>query len=283
VHRQAYAPAVVAVSRQRELARRVRRASRIAARRAAWTLPRSSFPPVGSAPGPVGPALLWHERVPIDRVDPHAEPVFEEGKRRNVALAAPAFDGVLLEPGVPFSFWRALGRPRRALGYRYGMELRGGCVVPSLGGGLCLVSNALFRMAAHLGWDVVERHGHTIEAVPSSDEPWGLDATIAWPDIDLRFAVPAGDPAASLDVRVEAGALVIRAWSEAPVERAVELRAVDDAVAGAGRRNRIERRIDQGSWATIAVNAKQLLTPADLGRSCLTCGLDGCAGRVEIR
>ena len=35
--------------------------------------------------------------------------------------------------------------------------------------------------------------------------------------------------------------------------------------------------------ATIAENAKRLLVPDDLGRSCLTCGIESCAGRVTIR
>jgi hypothetical protein len=34
---------------------------------------------------------------------------------------------------------------------------------------------------------------------------------------------------------------------------------------------------------TIARNAKRLVPTADLGRSCLTCDLEGCAGRVTIR
>ena len=77
---------VAVVPRHREVARRARRASHIAARRASWSLRPTTFPAVQTTPTPVGSTLLWHERVRIDRVDPHAEPVFEEGKRRNVAL-----------------------------------------------------------------------------------------------------------------------------------------------------------------------------------------------------
>jgi vancomycin resistance protein VanW len=171
------------------------------------------------------------------------------------------------------------------------MELRGGCVVPAVGGGLCLLSNALFRAAAELGWTIVERHGHTIEAVPSMAQPWGVDATLAWPYVDLRYALPAGDPAARLHVRVVDDVVEVQVWSAAPIERTVTITAVDDRVdvidGERVRCNRIVRRIVAADGAvtesTIAENAKRLLAPADLGRNCLTCGLEECAGRVTIR
>jgi vancomycin resistance protein VanW len=251
----------------------------------------SRFPTVVQADRGTAGVLLHEQRLALRRSDTGADPIFEEGKRVNVALAAPAFDGVQLQPGVPFSFWRTLGAPRRSLGYRHGMELRGGCVVPSMGGGLCLLSNALFRAAAELGWEIVERHGHTMEAVPSDELPWGVDATIAWPYIDLRVAVPVGDAPARLQVRVDNDELVVQVWGSAPVRRVIELVGLDDRVdvidGQRVRTNRVERRVTEADGRTsttvIAQNAKRLLASADLGRSCLTCALDGCAGRVTIR
>ena len=74
-------------------------------------------------------------------------PVFEAGKRHNVALAALAFNGLRLAADRPFSFWRTLGRVTEARGYRHGMELSGGCIVPSIGGGLCLLARVFFQAA----------------------------------------------------------------------------------------------------------------------------------------
>jgi vancomycin resistance protein VanW len=160
--------------------------------------------------------------------------------------------------------------------------------VPSLGGGLCLLTNALFRAAAELGWTILERHGHTIEVVPSAEVPWGVDATAAWPYVDLRFAVPQGAAPARLAVRVDADAVLLEVWSNAP-RASVELCAKDDRIEiVAGQRirsNQIVRRLAVNGaerLETIAANRKRLIPPADLARSCLTCDLTGCSGRVIV-
>ncbi|MEN3271871.1 MAG: vancomycin resistance protein VanW [Actinomycetota bacterium] len=279
------------VQLRRVIARRLRSRSLIVERRVAWRLRPSQFPPAREANPIETRVLVYESRTPVARSDAWADPVFEQGKRVNVALASPALDGVLLAPGAVFSFWRTVGRPDPALGYRYGMELRGGCVVPAVGGGLCLLSNALFRAAATLGWEIVERHGHTIEAVPTNEDPWGVDATIAWPYVDLRVSVARSEPAARLAVRLLDGELVLQVWSAVKSHRTVVLRSVDDRVDTINgervRRNCIERRVVDADGSTrtetIAENAKRLLAPSDLGRSCLTCGIDTCAGRVTIR
>jgi vancomycin resistance protein VanW len=224
------------------------------------------------------------------RHDPGAHELLEQGKCVNVALAAPSLHGVVLDPGRPFSFWRAVGPPTAALGYRHGIEVRGGCVVPSIGGGLCLLTNALFRAAAEMNWVILERHGHTLEAVPSADEPWGVDATAAWPYIDLRFAVPRGGSPARLGVRVDGDVLVVEVWTVGTSHPQVELMAADDRtelIEGHRiRSNRIVRRstdeLGVERVETIAVNTKRLLDPSDLARNCLTCDLTGCAGRVTV-
>ena len=54
-------------------------------------------------------------------------------------------------PGETFSFWRAAGRATRARGYVIGRELRQGCMIPTIGGGLCQLTNALSRVAHQAG------------------------------------------------------------------------------------------------------------------------------------
>jgi len=57
---------------------------------------------------------------------------------------------------------------RRALrGFVAGRELREGCVIPSLGGGLCQLSNALYDAALKAGVEIVERHAHS-QVIPAS-------------------------------------------------------------------------------------------------------------------
>jgi len=237
---------------------------------------------------PAVPHLAYERRIPIARADAHAEPVLEAGKRRNVALAAPRFDGLYLAPDRPLSFWRTLGRVSEARGFTWGMELRGGCVVPAIGGGICLVSNALFELAARAGLAILERHGHSIEAVPPAPGTLaGLDATVAWPHVDLVIAPRAG--AARLGMRVEGEWLVVSLHGEHAPRARFELAAVDERVVlEAGervRRSGIERRaVDAQSGVLLGVeriadNRKRLLYEQELGRSCLSCGETECADR----
>ena len=253
-----------------------------------WMAQASEFPPSVLA-GPIDeyPTVAWRRTLPMVRHDAQAQPLFEAGKRHNLQLAKPAFDGLLLQPGRIFSFWRTLGEASLERGFRYGMELLGGCVVPAVGGGICLLSNALFAMAVELDFRIVERHGHSISAVPlQSGEAWGLDATVFYPYIDLRVIAPLP---IRLGLTVTSESLILEARSTKPLPVRVEIKAIDERHEQQGseefRRNRLVRRRFIGdtflSEETIAENRKRLLSSDELGRSCLTCGDQACHTRPK--
>src|SRR5690349_21486176 len=123
-------------------ARRVKVGLLGARRLATWIVDPSFAAPERATPtGPVAHRV----RIPIARTG--ADPRLEAGKRHNVRLAAAAFHGVVITPDRPLSFWRTLGPATAARGFEYGMELKSGCAVPAIGGGLCMISNALFAIA----------------------------------------------------------------------------------------------------------------------------------------
>lgn len=273
--------------------RQLRVRARQAARLVRWQLESESFPAPKSGTRRPHEALVHRHVADIARSDDDAHPVFEDGKRHNVRLAARAFDGLVVEPQHPLSFWRTLGRIREADGYRYGMELRGGCIVPAVGGGVCLLSNALFQVAAALGWHILERHGHSLEAIAPSPgvEMWGLDATVFWPHVDLRVASPTRCRLAvyvqsvepetdSSDAATEQ--LVVDVYGVQPAP-AVELTMQDERVtrdaSGAHYRvNRVTRRVgDQAE--VIAENRRRILGDVGRRRSCLTCDEVNCHAR----
>jgi vancomycin resistance protein YoaR len=125
-------------------------------------------------------------------ISPLADPRerdLELGKVQNLRVGAAAIDGILLEPGETFSFWRAAGRATRAKGYVIGRELRQGCMIPTTGGGLCQLTNALSRVAHRAGMEIVERHSHSVR--PDGFPVDGAtDATVFWNYIDFRFRAP---------------------------------------------------------------------------------------------
>ncbi len=125
---------------------------------------------------------LWTETAP-------EEQFLQAGKIHNLRLAVKALDGLEIPAGSVFSFWKHVGRVKRSGGYVAGRELREGCIIPNVGGGLCQLSNALYDGALQANFEITERHPHT-QVIPGSSAELGRDATVFWNYIDLRFRSP---------------------------------------------------------------------------------------------
>ena len=108
------------------------------------------------------------------------------GKIHNLRAALRGLDGVEVPAGRVLSFWKQVGRATRRRGFVAGRELREGCLIANVGGGLCQLSNALYEAAERAGFTILERHGHS-RVVPGSRAQLGRDATVFWNYVDLRF------------------------------------------------------------------------------------------------
>jgi hypothetical protein len=122
---------------------------------------------------------LWTETEPEERF-------LVAGKIHNLRLAVRRLDGLEVPAGEVFSFWKHVGRASRFKGYVEGRELREGCVIPNVGGGLCQISNALYDAALDANFEIIERHAHT-QIVAGSLAENDRDATVFWNYVDLRF------------------------------------------------------------------------------------------------
>jgi vancomycin resistance protein VanW len=127
-----------------------------------------------------------HTRLRAGKDEGTADRALTAGKIHNLRLAAARVDGVEVAAGAVFSLWAHLGPPTRRRGFIEGRELREGCMIPTIGGGLCQLSNALYCAALEAGFEIVERHAHSF-IVPGSEAAAGRDATIFWNYVDLRF------------------------------------------------------------------------------------------------
>ena len=251
--------------------RRARKAQLAATRLARWVLDDELAAPERVTPcGPIAMTM----RVPIARAGAH--PRLEAGKRHNVRLAATAFHGVVIAADRPLSFWRTLGPATAARGFTWGMELRSGCAVPAIGGGLCMLSNALFALAVERGWRILERTGHSIALA----EPGAFDATIAYPHVDLRIAPREGK--AVLGVTVRGDVLVIALHHDGATLRIEVDRAQRDD--GITRYTRIRRRVYQELAIvedSVIVDDHQTIPGAPI-RTCLDCEAIACHARIEL-
>jgi hypothetical protein len=89
--------------------------------------------------------------------------------------------------------------------------------VPSEGGGLCQLSNDLYRAALEAGCQVLERHAHS-RIVPGSRAEAGADATVAWNYVDLRFS-PDRDLLLGVKLTAESLQVSLHARAAAPAPR----------------------------------------------------------------
>lgn len=115
-----------------------------------------------------------------------AEWILQAGKIQNLRQALRSINGIEIPAGGMFSFWAQVGSPVAYRGYVAGRELREGCIIPSIGGGLCQLSNALYDAALQAGLEIVERHAHN-QVIPGSLAEIDRDATVFWNYVDLRF------------------------------------------------------------------------------------------------
>ncbi|HEY9687892.1 MAG TPA: VanW family protein [Coleofasciculaceae cyanobacterium] len=103
----------------------------------------------------------------------------------NLRVAVKHLDGLVLRPGDSFSFNRVVGPRTAPRGYRLAPSYLGGESPASMGGGICLLSSAVYQLVLEAGLPIQERvpHLRTIHSVPP-----GLDATVWYGQADLKFA-----------------------------------------------------------------------------------------------
>jgi vancomycin resistance protein YoaR len=107
----------------------------------------------------------------------------------NVQLVSHLVDGHVIAPGAVFSFNQATGARTAAKGFRTAPVIINGELQTGLGGGVCQVSTTVFNAAYEAGLPIVARTNH---ALYISHYPQGRDATVNYPDVDLKFVNDTG-------------------------------------------------------------------------------------------
>jgi vancomycin resistance protein YoaR len=107
----------------------------------------------------------------------------------NVQLVAHLVDDKLIAPGTTFSFNGTTGDRNAAKGFLEAPVIVNGELTTGLGGGVCQVSTTVFNAAYEAGLPIVSRTNH---ALYISHYPQGRDATVNYPDTDLKFTNDTG-------------------------------------------------------------------------------------------
>ncbi len=180
--------------------------------------------------------IIAQQRTPLWNDGRPDEFLLIAGKIENLRVAQQAFHAVEVPAGAVWSFWRQLGRPSRRRGFVVGREIRSGCVIPTVAGGICQISNAIATCAHHAGFEFVERHSHSakIEMPEGRTETMTpQDATVFWNYIDLRLRASA---AWRIELELSASEMIVTLRSDsARVPMASEESAVGHAEVQAER------------------------------------------------
>ena len=135
----------------------------------------------------------------------------------NVQLVAHLIDGTLIAPGATFSFNGTTGERSAAKGFLEAPVIVNGELTTGLGGGICQVSTTVFNAAFEGGLKITERVNH---ALYISHYPQGRDATVNYPDVDLKFVNDTGNWLL-LRTFVGSSSLTVNLYGT-PVDRKVE-------------------------------------------------------------
>ncbi len=107
----------------------------------------------------------------------------------NVQLVAHLVDNKLIAPGATFSFNGTTGERSAAKGFLEAPVIVNGELQTGLGGGVCQVSTTVFNAAYEAGLRITARTNHSLYI---SHYPLGRDATVNYPDTDLKFVNDTG-------------------------------------------------------------------------------------------
>lgn len=108
----------------------------------------------------------------------------QTARSENVRIAARAMDKSIIKPGETLSFNQIVGERTVEAGYKDAYVIVNGQFVQGLAGGICQVSSTLYNTGLLANLSVTQRSNHDLAI---SYVPLGQDATVAYPDLDLKF------------------------------------------------------------------------------------------------
>ena len=113
----------------------------------------------------------------------------QENKLVNIELACRKINGIVINPGETFSFWKLVGRTTGRKGYKEGLVITKGGLKSGIGGGLCQMGNMIHFLILNSPLTVTELHHHSDALFPDERRrvPFGSGTSICYNNLDYRF------------------------------------------------------------------------------------------------
>ena len=132
---------------------------------------------------------IYTHKTPLLRKLKDVDMWYQYNKIKNLEIAVKRLNGIVINPGETFSYWKLIGRPTSRKGYVEGMVLFYGTYKPGIGGGLCQLSNLIYWMTLHTPLQVTERYRHSYDVFPDANrtQTFGSGATCSYNYLDLQI------------------------------------------------------------------------------------------------
>ena len=183
-------------------------------------------------------------------------PVTDRDRNYNLKLAASKVNGYVMKPGEEWSFNDTVGERSQKQGYKIAHVITAGEMVDGLAGGTCQISTTLFGAAFFAGLDIVKTTNHSR---PSVYTPLGFDATVVWPNTDLKLKNPYDFPVALRYVVANGEAKVEVLGKQRPWDKIVfEREVLEETPFGTEERLDEEMPLDQTSIDQAGFNGYKL-------------------------
>lgn len=135
------------------------------------------------------PVIVKSHRSRILRELHGVDMELQKNKAVNLRLAGEKIDGIVINPGETFSFWRLVGEPSEKRGYLDGLVIKSGKLEKGIGGGLCQLANLIHWLILNSPLTVTELHHHSDALFPDSGRrvPFGTGTGVFYKNVDYRF------------------------------------------------------------------------------------------------
>lgn len=113
----------------------------------------------------------------------------QENKVTNIMLACNKVNGIIINPGETFSYWRTVGKTREKDGYKKGLVIGKKGFTSGYGGGLCQMANMIHWLVLNSPLKVTELHHHSDALFPDERRrvPFGTGTSVGYNNLDYRF------------------------------------------------------------------------------------------------
>lgn len=118
-------------------------------------------------------------------------------KADNIRLACSKMNGLIINPGETFSFWRYVGKTSKKNGFADGRIIANGKLIAGVGGGLCNLANTINLVVMHSPMTITELHHHSDALAPDPNGkrvPYSAGTSVNYNFVDYRFRNDTNQP-----------------------------------------------------------------------------------------